>query len=496
MDIYRKTIKILLTALLATFCCGGAVNAQTAYTMDEVIQLAQQNSISSLLAKHTFLSDYWGYRFYKASMLPILSANAGVGNLNRSIVQLQDPNTGAINFVDNYNLSNNINLSIDQNIGFTGGTLSLYSSLERLDQYSPERRTTYFTQPISLSYVQPIGGYSSIRWDRKTEPLRYELAKIEYIEAMEDVTLNAIDLFFDYLIKLNSLQLKTSNYQNTSQAFDIAKKRYELGTVDKSDLLQLELRMLNDSLDINNASVDCNVANFKLRSYIGISSEQLDIIAPNNVPALTVNYDRVVAMWEKNSSVNVDNRIRLLEVEEEIDKAKAEQGVSISLNAQFGLTQTGDSFTSAYRSPVDQEVVGISLSVPILDWGRSKGRVMMARSLKEVEENTIEQGNIDGRNDIMVRVLEFNGQSNQFYIARRASTIANDRYNIALERFGNGSISVTELNTAQSEKDSATITYITQLRNYWYYYYNLRRISLYDYISETDISAEFDKLIE
>ena len=79
---------------------------------------------------------------------------------------------------------------------------------------------------------------------------------------------------------------------------------------------------------------------------------------------------------------------------------------------------------------------------------------------------------------------------------RRARDVADRRYEIALENFRRGTTSVTEMNTAQSERDDANQTYVSAMAAFWNYYYSLRRKTLYDFITHTDISAEFDKLIE
>ena len=67
---------------------------------------------------------------------------------------------------------------------------------------------------------------------------------------------------------------------------------------------------------------------------------------------------------------------------------------------------------------------------------------------------------------------------------------------MAMENFRRGTVSVTYMNTAQTEKDQASQTYVSALADFWNYYYSLRRKTLYDFISHTDISVEFDRLIE
>ena len=74
--------------------------------------------------------------------------------------------------------------------------------------------------------------------------------------------------------------------------------------------------------------------------------------------------------------------------------------------------------------------------------------------------------------------------------------VAQQRYDITKDRFLNGGITVTDLNTAQKELDDASGQYISQLSTFWGAYFELRKLSLYDFIHKKDISAEFDQIIE
>ena len=99
---------------------------QYSYTMtlQEVIETAHSQSPSAVLAKHNFIVNYWQFRTYKAQFLPALNLQGSLGNYNRSLVSLQDAQTGEIGYLENNNLSNSLGLSINQNLPFTGGSLS------------------------------------------------------------------------------------------------------------------------------------------------------------------------------------------------------------------------------------------------------------------------------------------------------------------------------------------------------------------------------------
>ena len=70
------------------------VKKRLSLTLDDVIELAREQSQAALVAKHTFTVKYWQYRTYKAQFLPSLNLSAQLGQFNRSLRALQDAETG------------------------------------------------------------------------------------------------------------------------------------------------------------------------------------------------------------------------------------------------------------------------------------------------------------------------------------------------------------------------------------------------------------------
>ena len=466
-------------------------------TLDEAIYAAQTQSIAAMVAKYTFLSSYWSYRSYRASRLPSLNLTGEVLSFDRSLRLLQDYDTGEMRYMENYNLQNTLGLSIKQNIALTGGTLRLYSSLNRLDQFAPKDSKSYYSQPITLSYTQPLFAYNQFKWDKKIAPKEYELAKRTYIEAMEDITIQAVTYYFNLLLSKTKHTIAVKNYSNTKSLYAIAEQRLELGSVTKDELLQLQLRMLNDSLTINTSSLQLREQQILFNSYLRYN-DRVDVepLLDRRIPVVDIDYVMVIEKALENSSFTIDNEIQMLTAESEVARARAERGATASFNARFGLSQTGDKFRTAYSNLLDQEVIGLSFSIPIFDWGMGKGRVRMARARSELVRSQIEQEEVDFRREIYTLLEQFHNQRNQCAVAERALEVAERRYSVAMENFRQSKISVSDMNIAQSEKDQANQTFITALSDFWNCYYSLRAKTLYDFITHTDISAAFDNLIQ
>ncbi len=466
-------------------------------TLDEAITTAREQSPTAMIAKYNFLAGYWRYRTYKAKFLPSLNLNAALGSYSRCLAKLQDAETGKFNYVENNNMNNTLSLSVDQNIGITGGTLSLTSSLNRLDQFAPNDNLTYNSTPVSLVYSQPINGYNSFRWEKIIEPKEYERIQRVYLESMESINVEATDRFFSVLSAQKNLEMAEKNFAATQLSVSIAEKRYEIGSITNNELLQLKMSLYNAQLSINDCRMSFESAMLDLRSYLGYNeSVTIELIMPEMGPEIQLDYPDVLDRALKNSSANLSNELDMLSARQEVAEAKSNAGLKANLFAQFGVNQKGERLADSYRNPMDQEIVGLSLSLPILDWGLGRGKIKLAKSREEVAKTQIEQTESEYRQEILIKVMQFNNQNMQCSISARNDSIAKLRYDITMERFKNGSISVTELNTAQTEKDNAVKRYISDLNNYWKYFYSIRKISLYDYLNKKEITTDFNLLTE
>lgn len=484
--------------LLTIFLTVAAVSAyaQDRMTLSEAIRTARTNSVEALETRQAFISTYWAYRSYKANRLPGVNLKGNLMNFDRSLTLLQNPEDGTLKYVSSNNLQNGIALEINQNITFTGGTLTLVSDLSRIDQFGAGKSLTWHSRPVTLSYYQPLFAYNQFKWDKKIEPKEYERGKREYLERMEGITIDAVYAYHNLLLARMNNEISKSNFENSGKMLRIAKERLQLGSVTRAEYLQLELRMLNDSISINESAVDVREAQMILNSLLGYDeSFEIEPVIESELPDIQMDYDLVMSKSLNNSSFCLSNEISLLNAESAVAHAKASRGFSFALNARFGMSQTGPEFPQAYKNLLDQEVVGITFRIPIFDWGLGKGKVQKAKAAQEVVKAQVTQAENDFRRQMFTAVSEFNNQKQQCMVSRRAMKVASERYELTMHRFREGNATVTDLNMAQTENDSALRQYINDISNYWTFYYTLRQYTLYDFIQGRDLEINVNEMI-
>jgi outer membrane protein len=134
-----------------------------------------------------------------------------------------------------------------------------------------------------------------------------------------------------------------------------------------------------------------------------------------------------------------------------------------------------------YDQPEKQRSINLSMSIPILDWGRSASAVKLAESQHELVVYDVEKDIKDFERSVLVYVEQFGLLRDQINTAREADKVAENGYLIALNKFQSGEISITDLNIALSERESAKRDYIKAIEDYWESFYRLRMLTLYDF---------------
>lgn len=480
--------------LIATFLLAQPSRADISMSLHDAIRLAQEHSLEAKMARFSFLGSYWTYRSYRAELLPSVSLSSSLLNYDRSVTSVRNYDDGRINYVENNSLSNSLTLSVSQNFVPTGGTVSLQSYLYHLEQFNYDLRT-FNTQPLRLVYEQPLRAFNSLKWRGKSEPVAFERAKRQYLETMQNIAVTVTNYYFSVLSAQSDYKQSVATAEERGRLYEQTKKRFALGTVPKSDLLQLELSAINARVSVKRDRLSLDDARFMLFTYLqAVKWNDVELVAPDNVPDMVLNEDEVIQRAMLSSTHSMTQKLSLIESQRELAQAKAQRGIQLAIHSELGLRNTADRIGAAYGHLQDNEVVGLTLSLPIFDWGVSKGRVRIAKANLDVVKTQIEQNDIEYEQTIKKLVMQFNLQYEQCRDAARAEEIANERYALTVQRFETGSISVTELNTAQQEKESARAQYISQLRTYWSNYYSIQRHTLWDYIENHEITTDFDQI--
>lgn len=460
--------------------------------METVIALAQSEAPDVLLANTRLKNSYWRFQTYRSNYRPSIMLNANLPIFNRSIEQVILGEQQI--FAQRSFMSNELYLSLNQEIALTGGSIFARTGLERLDLFNAragQDRVTYLSTPVSIGFNQPFFQFNRLKWDKLTEPLIYDEAKIRYSEEMERIAYDAVRFFFEVYRFQIILEGAQFDKNNADTLLEISKGRYDVGRIAETDLLQIELSSMNANDAIAESTLNLQSATEQLRNFLGLKSvTTFEVNIPDNLPAVSIDPGIALEMALKNRSKTLEFRRRLIEADREVDREMKGSGFSISMAGSLGLTQTGTNLNEVYSNPLDQERLSIGLQVPIADWGRAKARRETAKSNRELIQMNVEQEQINLEREIILRVQQFELVKNRVSLSKKSLEIAVKRQELTRSRYLIGKIGITDLNIALSELDRARRGYIDAQREFWVALYEIRGLTLYDFVEGKPLILE------
>ena len=472
--------KILVIGLIAS--CFFQVKGQNVFSIEEIISRAKDQSIFSKQAETQKETSYWQYRSFRTNYNPQLRLNGNLPTYTNYVTPVIQPD-GSKLYLPVNQINPNLNFGLQQPIGSTGGTISANTSYNFFNDISANENQWSGTV-FNVRLDQPVFAYNPWKWDKRIKPVVYEESKRIYVERQEEISAQAVSIFFDVLRQQVNEQIARFNLANNDTIYKIEQGRYNIGTTSQDKLLQVELQLLRSRQDVAQAQLELENARLQLRFYIGLrDGDDFELILPDKIPAFDVQIEEALSYARLNRADYIGFERRKLEAQSEVARAKG-QRYQTTISASYGLNNVGPSVSDLYIDPSKQQIANISFNVPLVDWGRNKAMMQTALANKRLRDYEIEQSKVIFEQEIITKVRQFEMMRLQIEITKKSDEIAQERYNVAQNRYLIGKIDITNLNIALTEKDNAKRSYLDALKSFWTAYYDLRRLTLYDFANK------------
>jgi outer membrane protein len=466
--------------LLRTALCDANDSLRLILSLRNVVDLAISQSASVKYAQNTNVNYYWRWKNFKTSFRPQLVLSGNLPEYVHRPDAVIQPD-GSVEFYVVSQMKANAQLSLNQSIPQTGTYIWAATDLYRNQDYIKES-VQFSGAPYEIGIYQPIFAYNSMKWQRKTEPLVHEESQKQFIQSIEEISLEATNRFFKYLRIQTNFNLATSNLKNSEDNLRIAEIKRKLGKISENDFARIQLSVLNAQKALNTSKMELNNADFELKSYINLDPNQkIDLDIPLDMLLFVIDPEKALAEAKANRKETPLFQRRLIEANSQLVKAKRSTGLSATLTGSVGVSNISSDYMGIYEDPQSGSAVKLSMSIPILDWGRSASTVKLAESQRELIVYDVERDKADFERGVIVQVEQFGLLKDQLKTAREADRVAENGYMIALKKFQSGEISITDLNISLSERESAKRDYIISIETYWKSFYRLRILTLYDF---------------
>ena len=234
--------------MLAFVPCPARGERELTLTLDDAIAMARVQSVDAAVALDELKTAYWQWRSYRADRLPEISIGGKLPSYNDRYTSYMNE-AGEYSFVRTHNLDASATLSINQNIPFTGGKISLSTSLDYMRQFEDGGSDRFLTVPVALTLQQPVFGVNTFKWDNRIEPVRFSEAKAAFLSATENVALATVNHFFTLLMSRENVAIAEQNLDNANKLYSVAVEKRKMGQISENDLRQMELNVLDAQSD-------------------------------------------------------------------------------------------------------------------------------------------------------------------------------------------------------------------------------------------------------
>ena len=486
--------RLICIFILGTAGITSATAQQVVLTLNRTIEIAADSSLQAFISQNMYQSSYWEYRSFRAARLPSLTLRTTPIQYNRNIIERYDSQADINVFRQQQSLYSSGGLEVRQNLDITGGAFFLESQLAYMRNFGDKVSTQFTSIPFRVGYSQSLFGFNSFKWEKRIEPLKYEKAQKQFLYEKENISAQATQVFFDLATAQTEYNMAVDNVSSGDTLYRIGEERFKIMAITQTELMNLELEAMIARNTLHNAEINLKRAMFAFVSFLNMEKDTpVRLELPDKPADLIVTIEEALEQAHQNNPDFLDNSQRILEAEMNVDRTQKGSVFDASFYASIGFNQVAGNFGDAYRNPLQQDIVRVGFTVPLVDWGVRKGRANMARNNLNVARISVQQNETSLEQDVIMTVNEFNIQQGLIQRQEAAMRLANMAYSSTIEQYIIGRADINSLTLSLNRQKEAQKNYIAALKNYWLSYYKIRKLTLFDFEKQEKISDEFNR---
>jgi outer membrane protein TolC len=477
---------VLLNLLI---CCAPLLlTAQTPFSLEDALLVAREHAYGAFLAGSRRDAAAERYQLFRAELGPELRLEAQAPNFIKTSSQIVQPN-GAILFQPVSQNNAWVSLQAAMPLPWSGGSLFVQSDLQRFDDFINSGHM-YNGIPLRIGLIQPVLGFNQLRWRKRTEPLRLEESEKRYRFEIEALHLGVSARYFAALSARADLDIAHSNREAMEKLILIANERDSLGKISKDERLQLEIERKNAVLAADRAAFQLDAALAELAVFAGLASPPLpDALTTPEPGALAApDPEQAVALALRHLPDLTAAELDALGAEQSMALARFNYGPQVNLALSLGLARGSEQLSDIYASPFTEQQARLSLSLPIVDWGRRRHALGIAQIEKEQAGRALIQLKTEYENLVRQKAKELQQLQQSLELLEEIRAAAEERFRISNERYVLGATGITELTLAQRDKDQAFREYVRNLDAFYRAHFELRQLTGFDFITGNPVS--------
>ena len=469
--------------LLALFFFAGFSHQAFAQelTLEKALEIAFKNSPSIQavaynldISRHNLEAERAGLKSqFNLTLTPYQHSNVKVFNELASKYNVQELT------------KSEARLTITQPILWTDGEVRLTNRFgwqEASSSFTGSVKESTFNNSLFLTLTQPLFTYNRKKMQITELELSLENSQLNYalqkLQIERSVTQQFLNLFYSW----RSLEIAEQQLKNSEESYQIIESKVEAGISAPEELYQADLTRANSQASVQNLKTQYDNSQDSFKILLGLPLEN-ELIIVADIRKSLVDVDLAKAtdhglahrMELRQNDIAIQNALHNLIQAGAVNEFKAE------VSATLGLTGTDPGFGKIYDSPNVDQVVQISVNIPLFDWGQKKH--MLAASQAQIDSQRLSAG--EEIKNIKLEIREayrsLQNQKTQIEIAEKNVINAQRTYEINLERYKGGDLSAYDMQLYQLQLTQEQLDEVQALITYKLALLDLKIRTLWDF---------------
>ena len=461
-------------------------------TLEESIELAKEKSYTMRNLKEELKIAEYNLKSATSSLKTHIDFNLKMPEFNQT-VRTWDDTTG-VSFYSIKRMDYGGMITINQPL-ITNGNIYWETGLNSYDDfYNQDRSATFNTRLRLRQPIDALYGYNAIRSSLRSARLDHERTNKSLRREELNLEYRVSSSYYNLLSLQRSTEIARLDYERQTEANEIAQNKYESGLIREVDALQMEVDLAESQNSYEMALINQESALNNFKELLGIELTDSVVLKDDLLYTIVVvDAEKAVEYALKNRTELRERDIAIEQQEMSIRQRKADGMIRGYVDAYIQKTGTsmGD-LSTTYGSTIQHSAtdfidrpinygVGVTLSVPLLDWGENKARVRAAEARQRQNHLAKEELERSIETEIRNLVAQLNNNLKRLQLLEKNVAIAEKSFAITLQRFTDGDIDSQTLALERNRLNSAYRNHLSAYIAYQLSLADIKRKTLYDF---------------
>jgi outer membrane protein TolC len=469
------------------FLFHALVPAQEILTLEKALEFAFRNSPSIKEAEYRLQTSGENLKAQQAGLKSQFS-------ITLNPINLSDTKTFS-ELTSSYNTQSvtrtAASFSIRQPIKWTDGTLSVTNSFnwqESSSSFVGGNKAGAYNNSLYLKFSQPLFTYNRTQMQIKELELSLENAQLNYAIQKLSIERQVTQQFLNLYYNRESVKIAEDEFKNADEQFKIIESKVKAGIAAQGELYQADLTRLNSQASLENKQILFANAIDSFKVLVGMPLDrEIEILTDIRKKLVDVDLQKAI---DHGLESRMELRQRDISIQTALDaliQAGAQNEFKAQVDLTLGLTGVNKAFQNIYGSPNVDQVVAVSLNIPVFDWGQKKHVLAASQAQVDTQKLSLDEQKNQIQLDIRQAYRNLQNQKLQIEIAEKNTKNAQLTYDINLERYKNGDLSSKDMQFYQLQLSTQKLNEVSALINYKLALLDIKIRSLWDFDANISI---------